>query len=82
MKNYPAGEIHALTWNGLGLTEMWRTKKIDGYIVDYLLRPNADKKGAELMVGIILDSSPLDLFSEQTSTMLIYQLDFSKKQEQ
>ncbi len=82
MKSYPAGEIHALTWNGLGLTEMWRTKKIDGYIVDYLLRPNADKKGAELMVGIILDSSPLDLFSEQTSTMLIYQLDFSKKQEQ
>ncbi|HIJ89426.1 MAG: FG-GAP-like repeat-containing protein [Desulfobulbaceae bacterium] len=82
MKNYPSGEIHALTWNGLALTELWRTRKIDGYIVDYLLRPNADKKGAELLVGIILNTGALDMFTEQTSTMLIYQLDFTKKQEQ
>ncbi|MDP2852230.1 MAG: VCBS repeat-containing protein, partial [Gallionella sp.] len=64
MKNYPSGEIHALSWNGIALSELWRTRKIDGYIVDYLLRPNADKKGAELLVGLILGSSPLDLFSE------------------
>lgn len=82
MKNYPSGEIHALTWNGLALSELWRTRKIDGYIVDYLLRPNADNKGAELLVGLVLNSSSLDIFSEQTSTMLIYQLDFTKKQEQ
>jgi TolB-like protein len=82
MKNYPSGEIHALSWNGIALSELWRTRKIDGYIVDYLLRPNADKKGAELLVGLILGSSSLDLFAEQTSTMLIYQLDFTKKQEQ
>jgi len=82
MKNYPSGEIHALSWNGIALSELWRTRKIDGYIVDYLLRPNADKKGAELLVGLVLNSSSLDMFSDQTSTMLIYQLDFSKKQEQ
>jgi hypothetical protein len=35
-----------------------------------------------LLVGLILGSSSLDLFAEQTSTMLIYQLDFTKKQEQ
>lgn len=82
MKSYPSGEIHALSWNGIALSELWRTRKIDGYIVDYLLRPNADKKGAELLVGLVLGSSSLDLFTEQTSTMLIYQLDFTKKQEQ
>ncbi|NTW89192.1 MAG: VCBS repeat-containing protein, partial [Desulfobulbaceae bacterium] len=82
MKNYPSGEIHALSWNGIALSELWRTRKIDGYIVDYLLRPNADKKGAELLVGLILGSGSIDLFSDQTSTMLIYQLDFTKKQEQ
>jgi TolB-like protein len=81
MKNYSSGEIHALTWNGIALTEMWRTRKIDGYIVDYLLRPNADQKGAELFVGIMLGSGTLDLFSKKTSTMLIYQLDFTKKEE-
>lgn len=80
MKNYPSGEIHALTWNGIALTEMWRTRKIDGYIVDYLLRPNETKTGAELLVGIILNSSAFDIFTEQTSTMLSYQLDFTKKQ--
>lgn len=82
MKNYPSGEIHALSWNGLALSELWRTRKIDGYIVDYLLRPNADKKSAELLVGLVLSSSSLDLFGDQTSTMLIYQLDFTKKPEQ
>lgn len=82
MKNYPSGEIHALTWNGIALSELWRTRKIDGYIVDYLLRPSSDKKSAELMVGLILSSSSLDVFAEQTSTMLIYQLDLTKKAEQ
>ena len=82
MKNYPSGEIHALSWNGIALSELWRTRKIDGYIVDYLLRPNPDKKGAELLVGIMLNTGSLDMFTEQTSTMLIYQLDFTKKQEQ
>ncbi|MFH1020190.1 MAG: FG-GAP-like repeat-containing protein [Pseudomonadota bacterium] len=82
LKNYPSGEIHALSWNGIALTELWRTRKIDGYIADYLLRPNADKQAAELLVGIMLNTGALDMFTEQTSTMLIYQLDFSKKQEQ
>jgi len=79
MKNYPSGEIHALTWNGIGLTELWRTRKIDGYISDYLLRPNAEKTGAELLVGLILPTNLIDVFSEHTSTVLMYQLDFSKK---
>lgn len=78
MKNYPSGEIHALTWNGIALAELWRTRKIDGYIVDYLLRPKADNSGAELLVGLILGSSPLGMFSEQTSTVLSYQLDYRK----
>ena len=82
MKNYPSGEIHALSWNGIALSELWRTRKIDGYIADYLLRPNAEKTGAELMVGIILSSSPLEMFSEQTATVLMYQLDFTKKTDQ
>ncbi|OGR02280.1 MAG: hypothetical protein A2520_08850 [Deltaproteobacteria bacterium RIFOXYD12_FULL_53_23] len=82
IKSYPSGEIHALTWNGVGLTELWRTRKIDGYIADYLLRPNAEKTGAELLVGLILSSSALEVFSDQTATVLMYQLDLTKKTEQ
>lgn len=79
MKNYPSGEIHALAWNGIGLTELWRTRKIDGYISDYLLRLTPDQKGAELAVGIILNTGMLEAFSEQTATVLFYQLDFTKQ---
>ena len=79
MKNYPSGEIHALTWNGLGLTELWRTRKIDGTVMDYLLQPTQDKKRAELLVGILLGSNPLDAFSEATATVLMYQLDTQPK---
>ncbi|MFZ5775776.1 MAG: FG-GAP repeat domain-containing protein [Thermodesulfobacteriota bacterium] len=79
MKNYPSGEIHALTWNGIALTELWRTRKIDGTIIDYLLQPSKDKKTAELLVGIILGSDALDIFSDATATVLMYQLDTQAK---
>ncbi|HIJ79767.1 MAG: FG-GAP-like repeat-containing protein [Desulfobulbaceae bacterium] len=78
MKSYPAGEIHALTWNGIALAELWRTQKIDGYIVDYLLSPNPDNTKAELLVGIILPGSSLSFLEEQNCTVLMYQLNLAK----
>jgi len=77
MKSYEAGEIHALTWNGIGLTELWRTRKIDGYIVDFLLK-QGDGQEAEMLVGIILRRGGLNIVEEPTCTVLNYQLDFSK----
>ncbi len=79
MKNYPSGEVHALTWNGIGLEEMWRTKKIDGYITDYmLLLQGEDETKAELAVGLILRRGDMSMAGEKTSTVLFYQLDFNK----
>lgn len=78
MKNYPSGEIHALTWNGIALTEIWRTRKIDGYIADYLLRPDKKEPTAELLVGLVLRQGDFDIFSSKKSTVLMYNLDFSE----
>lgn len=78
MKNYPSGELHALTWNGIALTEIWRTRKIDGYIADYLLRPDKKEPTAELLVGLVLRQGDLDFFSSKNSTVLMYNLDFSE----
>ncbi|MEW6502125.1 MAG: FG-GAP-like repeat-containing protein [Thermodesulfobacteriota bacterium] len=78
MKNYPSGELHALTWNGIALTEIWRTRKIDGYIADYLLRPDKKEPTAELLVGLVLRQGDLDLVSSKNSTVLMYNLDFSE----
>ena len=74
MKNYPSGEIHALSWNGIGLTELWRTRKIDGYISDYLFQSASDQLNAELVVGVVLGGMTMDLLAELRSTLLTYQV--------
>lgn len=79
LKRYPSGEIHALTWNGIALTELWRTRKIDGYIADYQLVPNKDASGAELFVGLVLRQGSLSFLKPGTSTVLMYQLDYTEQ---
>jgi len=83
VRSYPSGEIHCLTWNGISLTELWRTRKIDGYISDYELGkvetiPAAGGKGqainAELNVGVVLNSSGFDILSNASSAVLTFPL--------
>ncbi len=82
-RSYPSGEIHALTWNGISLTELWRTRKIDGYIADYHLgqvtavpakEGKAQSIQAELNVGIVLNSSGFDVLSNGNSAVLSFPL--------
>jgi len=79
LKNYPSGEIHALTWDGLGLTELWRTRKIDGYISDFIFRQGGSPKEAELLVGVIIRGGASDILSNKTAAILTFPLDLSKK---
>lgn len=83
VRSYPNGEIHALTWNGISLTELWRTRKIDGYIADYQMGavqtvPSQDGKAqsinAELNVGVVLNSSGFDLLNNASSAVLTFPL--------
>ncbi len=79
LKSYPDGEIHGLAWNGIGLTELWRTRKIDGYIADYQLKMIDDEPGkAILYVGVILSTGVDEIFSASESTVLMYPLDFGE----
>jgi len=75
-KNYTGSEIHALAWNGIALGEIWRTRKIDGYVLDYQLRQEgtAQEKTATLYVGVVLQGSVLDIMSSRESTVLMYNL--------
>ncbi|MDH3359769.1 MAG: VCBS repeat-containing protein [Desulfobulbaceae bacterium] len=79
-KSYPTGELHALTWNGLGLAELWHTRKIDGYVPDYVFKAEPEQKKAELLVGVVLGSGAMELISDQRSTVLTYpvQMDFAE----
>ena len=73
-KRYKSGEIHALTWNGIGLTDIWQTKKIDGYIPDFqFLRMPGNDNTARLYVGLVLRSSGWSSsFIDGDSTVLMY----------
>lgn len=83
LKTYPSGEMHALTWNGIGLTELWRTRKIDGYIAAYQFTMDKEQDNrATLFVGTVLNSGWSDIFSAKDSTMLIYPLDLAKMKQQ
>jgi TolB-like protein len=75
-KSYSSGEMHALSWNGIALGEIWQTRKIDGYVVDYQLaqkKTGQDETGI-LYVGIVLKGGALDVLSSKESTVLMYDL--------
>lgn len=92
-RSYPSGEIHALTWNGIALTELWRTRKIDGYIADYQMGPlhklpvkeKNDKKTsistADLYVGLVLRSGGINILKNSESTVLTFPLRLSASQD-
>lgn len=83
LKSYPSGELHGLFWNGIGLSELWRTKKLDGYVASYqLVKDKQDNNKAVLYVGLVMQTGWMDVFSAKESTVLMYQLDFSNQDQQ
>ncbi len=79
---YKSGTIVGLKWNGLGLEEMWRTRKIDGYVVDYQAKSQVMKSkpgvNDELFIGVVLNAGTLDSLLGDRSTVVMYPLDFTK----
>lgn len=51
---FTRSEIYNLEWDGLGLAENWRTKKIQGYVADYQIKDidNDGKDEIVLAVGL------------------------------
>jgi len=70
---YKDSEIYSLTWDGLGLSENWRTKKIYGYIADFQIKDIDNDGKDELVVGII-QTSIGSIFKGDKSYVLVYEL--------
>ncbi len=79
---YKSGTMVALKWNGLGLEEMWHSRKIDGYVVDYQAKSQVMKLGPgvadELFIGVVLNSGTLDSLLGDRSTVVMYPFNFAK----
>jgi hypothetical protein len=77
-KRFSSSEIYALSWNGIGLGEIWQTKKIDGYIPDFQFLPLPDQENrAKLYVGLVLSTSWTSSFTGGESTMLMYDVELA-----
>jgi TolB-like protein len=81
-KRYKTGEIYAMTWNGIALTDLWQTKKIDGYIPDFqfLHLPTAENR-AKLFVGLVLSTGWTSTFAGGESTILMYDIELAGEKE-
>ena len=69
---YKESEVYSLVWDGLGLSEKWRTKKIHGYTADFHIKDIDNDGRDELVVGII--DSTGSIFSKKKSYVLAYEL--------
>ncbi len=61
LKNMPlfsSAEVYNLEWDGLGLAEVWRTKKISGYVADYQFKDIDNDGQDEIVLALVLSVGP------------------------
>ncbi len=75
MQTFHSGMTMGMKWNGLGMEEIWQTKRIDGYVVDYGLESEhmetADGED-RLFVGVVTQSGMMNVLTNDNSTVLVY----------
>ncbi|MDH3392150.1 MAG: VCBS repeat-containing protein, partial [Desulfobulbaceae bacterium] len=77
-KQVKSSEMHAMSWNGIALSQIWKTQKIDGYVPDFQLLPLPDReKRATLFVGLALSTGWTSSFSKRESTILTYDIELA-----
>ncbi len=56
LKLFTNAEVYNLEWDGLGIVESWKTKKISGYIADYQFK-DIDNDGAnDIVLALVLST--------------------------
>jgi TolB-like protein len=55
-KVFSGGEVEAMVWVGATFVETWKSKKVDGYLVDFQIQDFDTVPGKELIVAVNLPS--------------------------
>jgi len=71
-KGFSASEIYDLEWDGMGMAENWRTKKINGYVADYAIK-DVDNDGKPEIVLALVQSVGATL--SDRSVIVVYKLE-------
>ncbi len=74
---YPQGEIHCLYWDGMGMSLVWKTRRIKGSVADYGLGDINNDGILDLYVLVNTHPGMLGAGSRRTA-VLMYPLDTSK----
>ena len=69
---FTSSEIYNLEWDGMGMAENWRTKKINGYVADYCIK-DIDNDGKPEIVLALVQSVGVSL--RDRSVIVVYKLD-------
>ena len=56
IKLFTSSEVYNLEWDGMGMIENWRTKKISGYIADYQFKDIDNDGESEVVIALVLAS--------------------------
>ncbi len=72
LKLFSSSEIYNLEWDGLGMAENWRTKKINGYVADYCLK-DIDNDGKPEIVLALVQS--VGASTSERSVIVVYELE-------
>ncbi len=56
IKLFTSAEVYNLEWDGMGLVENWRTKKITGYVADYQFKDIDNDGDHEVVLALVLST--------------------------
>jgi len=68
---YSSSELYDLEWDGLGLVENWKTKKINGYVADYHLKDIDNDGQKEIVLALVLS---VGATITDTSVIVVYEM--------
>ncbi|MCX5837464.1 MAG: FG-GAP-like repeat-containing protein [Deltaproteobacteria bacterium] len=54
VKLFTSAEVYNLEWDGMGMVENWRTKKINGYVADYQFKDIDNDGENEVVLALVL----------------------------
>ncbi len=72
---YKTSNVFNLQWDGVNLSENWRSRLIDGYIADYQIK-DIDSDGIDELVVAVVYSTEMTALVPAKSGILIYELNF------
>jgi len=54
IKMFSSAEVYNLEWDGMGMVQNWRTKKINGYVADYQFKDIDNDGENEIVLALVL----------------------------